>query len=73
MDGGVGVDVIAGLHRRGLSNGVEFVAAQANRSLAGLPCLLGDILQGEVEAVLPAVLTVGSIGSNHVLPLGCIG
>ena len=64
---------MAGTHERNINGGVEITGTDTNRGLAGLPCFLRDIFQGEVEVVLPTVLTVGSIGSNHVLPLGCVG
>ena len=73
LDGGVGVDIGAGTQKRNLNGGVEVTGADTNRGLAGLPCFLRDIFQGEVEVVLPTVLTVRSLAGDHVLPLGGVG
>ena len=73
LDGGVGVDIGAGTQKRNLNGGVEVTGADTNRGLAGLPCFLRDIFQGEVEVVLPTVLTVRSLAGDHVLPLGRVG
>ena len=73
LDGGVGVDIVAGTHERNLNGGVKVTSTDPNRGLAGLPCFLRNIFQAEVEVVLPTVLTVGSLGRDHVLPLGRVG
>ena len=73
LDGGVGVDIGVGTQKRNLNGGVEVTGADTNRGLAGLPCFLRDIFQGEAEVVLPTVLTVRSLAGDHVLPLGRVG
>ena len=64
---------MAGTHERNLNGGVEVTSTDPNRGLAGLPCFLRNIFQAEVEVVLPTVLTVGSLGRDHVLPIRGVG